>query len=233
MVGYFQPTTWRRTMTNRIVLSVFAMGLLAGSDSLAQTTGIPDMDNSWVEMQDGGGVVVLFVVPNGTGSPFTEARTLDGPVDATITLYLRDANNDPVVNYPREDILLRTAVIESFMPCIGGGHPDANTDINGETQWVNPLLATGWAYNGFEVVIQNLGQLPHDDPLPLRINNPDITGGGPGDLGGDGTVNLADVASFAARYFGSYSFLCDFYYDGVLDLKDIVLLAQSMGATCP
>ena len=96
-------------MVHRKFIAMFAVALMVGS-SLAMATGIPDPQNSWVELACGDCTPVMFNVPNGTGSAFTEARTLNGPVDATVTLYLRDANNDPVVNYPAEDIFLTSSL---------------------------------------------------------------------------------------------------------------------------
>ncbi len=46
-------------------------------------------------------------------------------------------------------------------------------------------------------------------------------------------VNLVDVVLFASIYFGSYSYCADFCWDGDMNLKDVVILAQHMGHACP
>jgi hypothetical protein len=41
------------------------------------------------------------------------------------------------------------------------------------------------------------------------------------------------VVLFAGAYYGAYDYCADFYWDGILNLSDIVVLAQNMGQTCP
>ena len=183
------------------------------------------MDNSWVEVEFPLGTpVVLYNVPNGMGSAFTEARDLGGAVDATITLYLRDANNDPVVDFPAEDLVLEPSA-DFDSPCPGGTIADGNTDVNGMTQWVNPLFAGGWSEGSTVVMIGGIPLHPFPGFLPISHNSPDING--------DLIVNLIDVSLFAQGYFGDYSFRIDLRYDGVINLADLSLFAQGMGAACP
>ena len=186
------------------------------------------MDNSWVEIagQPGDAGRVLFNVPNGSGSAFTEARTLeDGQVDATITLYLRDSDNVPIANYPREDTWLAYIITDTLgVPCTSGTTADYDTDVNGETTWVNPLRAGGWSEGPTVVMIAGSPLLSGD--LNLGHNSADING--------NGVVNLQDVALFAGDlYGGGYMFRSDFHYDGVVNLSDVGKLAQSLGAACP
>ncbi len=59
----------------------------------------------------------------------------------------------------------------------------------------------------------------------ININSPDING--------DLVVNLSDVVEFARDYFGDDDYRSDFYWDGSVDLSDLVLMAQGIGASCP
>ena len=117
-------------IVQRILITI---ALMICAVPLAMAQGIPDLDNSWVAWdQDDGFSPVLLNVPNGTGSPFTEARDLElGQLDATLTLYLRDGNNDSVVNYPREDMWLELGMGAEGDPieCPNGTIADANTEI--------------------------------------------------------------------------------------------------------
>jgi len=183
------------------------------------------MENSWVASATNDSIpLVLFNVPNGTGSPFTEARTLTGLVDAVLTLYLRDGNNDPIGNYPRVDMWLEVGDdIGTLSHCLSGTIAETDTRSNGETNWFNPLRAGGWSEGPTVVMISGTPLLSGD--LDLRHISPDING--------DLVVNLTDVSLFAGDFYGGYSFRSDFYYDGVINLSDVGKLAQAIGAACP
>ena len=73
-------------------------------------TDVPDLFLSEAFITySGSGTVSLLVVPDGNGNPFTEAHDEQGNVaDATITLYLRDAQGMPFVLFPHEDMWLET-----------------------------------------------------------------------------------------------------------------------------
>ena len=162
----------------------------------------------------------IFNIPNGTGSPFTQARNLEGPVDATIDLYLRDSSGAPIPNYPAEDLAL--FFNGAGYQCQGGTIPDSNTDANGMTTWTNPLFAGGWSEGPTLVMIA--GETLLNSPLNLMHNSPDIDG--------NGIVNLLDLSIFAVDYFG-YSFRSDFHYDGEMSLLDLSLFAIGYNTSCP
>jgi len=44
---------------------------------------------------------------------------------------------------------------------------------------------------------------------------------------------LTDVVLFSGIMFGDYDYAADFYWDGVVNLSDLVLLAQGVTADCP
>lgn len=58
----------------------------------------------------------------------------------------------------------------------------------------------------------------------IYFNSPDING--------DLRVNLSDVPDFAGDFFGAYDYRSDFNWDNVINLSDIVFMAQSLGVAC-
>jgi len=222
-------------MKHRIVLSVFAIAMMAGAASFADPpTGDPDLGESSATCLEFSFRTVMFNVPDGSGSPFTEARTLDGQVvDATITLYLKDSNGDEIVDYPIEDMWIAIDDCSQrpcFLPCDGampaddGTTADSNTDGSGVTTWVNPLRAGGWSEGPTVVYID--GDPLLNSLLNMGHNSPDING--------DRVVDLRDVQLFGYDFYAvEYAFRSDFAFDGDINLSDIPKMAQSIEAACP
>jgi hypothetical protein len=129
-----------RTFFFVLILAVFS-----------STAGMADIDVPWV-----GWVVPanteeasLFVLPDGSGPPLTEARLFGGQVvDASIVVGLIDINGNPIFNFPWEDIWLDPET-DTSSPCwangYGGFAADNVTDINGETTFATSLAGGGWA----------------------------------------------------------------------------------------
>lgn len=210
-------------MVLRKLMGIFAITLIVGAASLAMA-GVPDVTQcSATRAYTGPEGTVLFNVPDGNGSPFTGAvKVGGGTADATITLIIRDGAGLPIANYPSED-----AWIESqdggMVACLGGAVADFSTDVNGETVFQNALQAGGQSLAPTIVLINGnaLG-----NSLPIGYNSPD--------LDGSGTVNLTDVQLFAGDFSGvSYAFRSDLWFDNIVNLSDIPLLAASIGAGCP
>lgn len=214
-------------MAQRLITTLLAIVMLVGAGSFGMAFGIPDATQcvAWFDNLPPGSNAVLFNVPNGTGSSLTEARTLEGPVDATIWIEVNDGAGVSIANYPAEDIWLEPAGM--FSPCTSGTIADYNTDPWGWTSWQNPLRAGGWT-EGYTWVVVN-GNAVHPNGLPentiLRHNSPDING--------DLQVDLVDLALFAIDYTGDYSFRSDLYYDGIMTLQDLALFAIGYNAVCP
>lgn len=166
---------------------------------------------------------VLFNLPDGGGSAFTEASIGGITVDATITLTVLNAAGDPVTNYPSEDLWLES-VGGGMMVCPGGANADSNTDAFGQTSWVNPLFAGGYSQELTQVYI-NGAPLQSSAGLLISYNSPDING--------DLVVNLLDLVLFAQDFFGAGGFRSDLYFDNVLNLSDIARLGQNIGVSCP
>ncbi len=205
------------------ILLILAL-LLFGSVSVL-ACGIPDINHSFAVCAHGGTEpVTILNFPDGSGSSFLEARDQNGVLlNATITLVVLDGSSVPVVNFPFEDMWLQSED-GGMVPCVGGTIADANTDMNGMTQWVYPLRAGGASQAPCQVLI-NGDAIVNPPGLPVAFNSPDIDG--------DGLVNLGDVALFSHDFFGGYDFRSDFHRDGVINLSDVSRLAQSFGVSCP
>lgn len=165
----------------------------------------------------------VYIVPDGSGLPFTEAFAPGGEsVDATITLALISHEGDPVVGFPVEDIWLETTG-GSLTSCVGGTSPDAPTDDMAETHWVLPLRAGGYT-EGEMVRVMFYGVPIAGAGLPIHFRS--------ADLDGDLQVNLTDIALFTPGRMNDDP-ACDFNHDGVVDLADIARFTQALGTACP
>ncbi len=204
---------------------IFVMVFLFSGSALA-CTGIPDLNLSivWQEFE---GWATLLISPDGSGPPVTEARTADGTVvDATIHLtliYDCDGDQGPVANFPVEDMWLETqgGGVVFFQ---GGSIADDNTHQDGNAKWSRPLRGGGWDEGASRVVVNGMPLGPSEG-VTLNFNSPD--------LDGSGYVNLMEISEFAEDYFSGFTFRSDLYRDGVLDLSDLVILAEFFGAACP
>ncbi len=211
-------------MVLRKIMGLFVCALVIGSAALA-TAGVPSPIETIATQANGNTEdLVLFVLPSGIGSSFTEAQKKnDGAVrDASITMIVEDAFGAVVANFPAEDMWLESND-GGMAPCVGGTSADQDTDATGFTQWVNPLNAGGNS-EAVCVVFVN-GQALNGVPFTLAFNS--------ADMNGDGSVNLVDVGLFSGAFFGAYDFAADFYADGALNLVDVGRLAQGLGGSCP
>jgi len=198
------------------IMGIFAITLLVGAASFA-TAGVPDLTES--DATTAAGSYVMFNIPNGGGSSFGAAAG----GDATITLTLRDGLGAVIANYPFEDMWIESTD-GGMVACTGGATADANTDAAGETEWATPLQAGGSSEAGTQVSIS--GAFLAGATLPINHNSADIDG--------NGAVNLSDVPLFAGDFYGGMDpFRSDFAFDGVVNLSDVVRLAQALGASCP
>jgi hypothetical protein len=213
-----------RVMFNsKIVVLIFAVLFIAPVNPAL--SGVPDASQCEAFIAyTGPGVVSLMVVPDGSGNSFTEARDDQGNiVDATITIIVRDYAGSVIVNYPSEDMWLETAD-DGLVAGAWANIPDSDTDAQGTTQWVHPLVAGGSSLGPVFVTI-NAIRLTSNPGLPLKFNSPDING--------DLVVNLQDVSILTVDYYSGYSFRCDLNGDGYLNLRDIPIFAEHFGAQRP
>jgi len=208
-------------MVLRKLMGIFAITLIVCAASLA-TAGVPDVTKCSATTGHAG-FAVLYNVPNGNGNDFTAAVGAGGGVDATITVVVNDGVPAPIANYPFEDIWIES-VDGGMVACTGGSTADASTDALGITQFQNPLQAGGWSLSD-TVVLINGNQVP--GTVAIGYNSPD--------LDGSGAVNLTDVQLFAGDFTtpATYDFRSDLFFDAIVNLSDLPLLAASIGAACP
>lgn len=204
-------------------MGVFMIALIVGAASLA-IAGVPDVTQcTATRAYVGPEFCVLLNVPDGNGNPFTAAVKVGGGVeDATITVIVKDAAGAYIVNYPFEDIWVES-VDGGMVACVGGATSDASTDVNGMTQFQTPLAAGGSSLTDAVVLINGnaIG-----GSIPVGFNSPD--------LDGNGSVNLTDVQFFASDFYApAYAFRSDLFFDNIINLSDIPLMASSVGASCP
>jgi len=178
------------------------------------------------------GRVSVFTLPNGQGDPLNNAFQWDGVpgnppsrVDATIhytVLYF----GDPVYGYPREDMWLESS-LGGLVLCPGGSIADSNTDEQGRTTFSNPVSGGGATDPdaGEQCLVVVNGVVCPLEGLDIQFNSPDMNR--------DLQVNLTDVVIFVGIFTGAYDYAADFFWDGVINLSDIVYLASGFGAACP
>jgi hypothetical protein len=176
----------------------------------------------------------LLVVPDGSGPPMSQARYANGEVvDATVTVYLVTDDGSPIAGFPAEDVWLDfNATGDPLRNCdpnfaiISADGPSSPT---GRMTFSLPVAAGGWTEGPATIYIYGSPARHRDwtpwDPLPMRLNSPDISG--------DHQINLIDLTYFSQDYFGDYNFRSDLYPDGDLDLADVVYFTRGLGRTCP
>lgn len=174
------------------------------------------------------GEVSVFTLPDGNGKGLNEAKVeVGGEVDATITVTLVDALGNPIFLYPFEDMWLETSA-GGLAPCNGGSVSDGSTDINGQTTFSAALYAGGSSDRvGGEKckVIVNGTALVGSD-MDILFNSADIDG--------DLQVGLPDTVAFVPLYTGGvYNYSIDFFFDGGINLSDLVLYAGGLNTACP
>jgi len=201
----------------------FALGLFLLGATGVVASNVPDVNLSTATIAPEANGANIFVVPDGSGQPFTQAHAPGGAlVDATITLTLVDTQGDAIYLYPHEDLWLETSG-NGLVPCAGGTIADHSTDFVGQTTWSDPPRAGGNSHG--EVVQVHVGGMPLGGPgLNLTFNSADING--------DLEIDLSDIATFTPM-LSTYSVDGDFNHDGVVDLSDVARFVNAVGVSCP
>ncbi|MCB1150758.1 hypothetical protein KDK88_04385, partial [bacterium] len=184
-------------------------------------TGIPDLSHCiWTHgLATEAGACTC---PAGDGDPLS-AMLQDGvTVDGTITVHMLDMFDQPIVNYPAEDLWLEGLGM-GF--CLPPPSADGPTDAQGLTTFTLSPNFRG-VQTGPLLVVINGDVMADAGGALFRFASVD--------LDGSGEVNLSDVILFANRYTpGDYHPSVDFYHDGTLNLSDVVVLAEHMHHRCP
>ena len=207
------------------MLRRFLFGALVVSLASLATAGVPDLNTSTASIDPAADGANVFVVPNATGAAFTEAKVQQGgggnvTVDATITVTLRDTQGNLIFGYPFEDMWLETDG-GGLAYCEGGTVADGSTDVNGETEWVNPLAGGGNSFGEFTQVY--VAGSPLAQTLNITYNSADING--------DLQINLTDVNLFTPMLTG-YDQEGDYNNDGSVNLTDVNLFVPAIGTGC-
>jgi hypothetical protein len=235
-------------MSRKVLMIVLVLvSMLAGSGLvLAQ----PVPPNSHATYASYPSPCSAVLVPNGSGQQLSACYSFGGnPCNATIIATLNDAAGNPVPGWPAARIWLDTAFglvawcPYNFPPGTWPGYvhiADMPTNAAGQTRFSNAYYGGGqsrpmggdvthvWTMDAAGTPFRLSGTAPGGPPgsnLDIYFNSPDIDA--------NGVVNLVDVVIFAGDFFGPYMYRSDFYWDGNLNLSDLVWLAASMGATCP
>jgi hypothetical protein len=211
-------------MLLRKIMGLAVCAMIIGSAAVA-VAGVPDLQLSQATLAyQGVETLSLYNVPNGSGSPFMEAFLPGGTYqDATVTLTLLDGLGVAIQNFPFQDMWLESAD-GGMVSCGGNATADANTDVNGQTFWGNPLFAGGQS-QALCLVMVNGDALTSNAGLQLSFNSSDINA--------DGIVNLSDGGFFTQTLYGAYSYSADFNYDAVVNVSDAGYMASGLGGTCP
>lgn len=190
--------------------------------------GQPDLTLSGAVAAHGTDEVSVFTNVDGNGKAINQAKLeAGGEVDATITVTLVDSGGNPIYLYPFEDMWLATS-LGGLVACNGGTVADGSTDINGQATFSAALYAGGSSDRvGGEKcrVIVNGSALVGSD-LNILFNSPDMDG--------SLIVDLTDTVAFVPLYTGgAYDYSVDFFFDGAINLSDLVLYAGGLFVACP
>jgi hypothetical protein len=182
------------------------------------------------------GEATILMVPDGSGPPLTAARDAQGNlVNATIRVQFVDDFWNPVAGVPRDEVSLwfEWSTGPAKGCDMGNGHlglfADGPTDGDGWATFSLPLEGGGWNAGPCWIWVNSGGPAMDPDfnvhpPLSLRVVSPD--------LDGDRVVDLVDIGLFAMDYLGGYALRSDLHADGVLNLLDIAIMVQHLGAVC-
>ncbi len=213
-------------MVRRKLVGLFVCSLVMGIASMA-VAGIPDLTLSTATTAATVQVSV-YSLPNGNGKALTSAKAISSttPVNATITLTLKDGNGDPIFLYPSEDMWLETS-LGGLVHCAGGTVASASTNALGVTTFVNAILGGKQSnrVSAEKTIVLISGTPLSGSQLDILFNSPDIDG--------NLVVNLSDTVLYAQNATGAYHYRSDFFFDNAINLSDTVLYAQGIGAVCP
>jgi hypothetical protein len=218
-----------------LILPALAILLLA----LPAWAALSDVPVVWdIQIAHQGGEVSLVILPDGSGPDLTQAMTYQGgPVDAAITVQLISAETCAywILQFPFEDIWLDPAGenwrAADGSPIQGTFWADRNTDLNGLTEFRRGLRGGGWSTGPLTLYLTGSPAADYCrdgapfPPIAMRFNSPDINA--------DLQVNLIDVVLFTQDFYGDYAYRSDFVWDGVIDLLDLAVLAESFGISTP
>jgi len=211
-------------MLHRTVATIFCFAIVALVAAPA-AANLPDLTLSTASIP--ANAVALFSIPNGTGQNLTGAMNATGAtVNGTITVTLLNPIGNPIANFPLEDIWLES--LDGGLGICVTANPDADTDGAGQTFFTGSLNAGGNSFvaDGGGLHVMVLGSSLVGSDLAYNMLSPD--------LDNTGSVDLSDTVMFVPLYTGGgYDKTIDFFWDGNINLSDLVFYAGGLNATCP
>ena len=154
------------------------------------------------------------VSPAGTTPSLAEQGIVVG-------VMIQDCTLAPAANFPAQDVFLASVALAPAVNCRGGSVADRDTDEMGYTTISGVIAGGGWTEEGLRLHVSGIacGQ-----PLPIRLNSPDING--------DLVVDLGDFSIFGQDY-DTGAFRSDFNHDGIVGLHDFSVFGQHYDERCP
>ena len=211
-------------MTRRLLAScstTVVFVFLGAAVAVACVPGIETLDDYvWPTGQD----VSVCVWPD--GRPARAFVAGGGEVEADLRFRVVDFSGQPVADMPMPN----AAWFMSSGP--GALCPDPFAGLASDTDgWVT-LRFSGGGQRGpgvagpFVLIVDACPTLELVLPENVWFNSPDLTG--------DLRVDLSDTPLFAADFFAaSAAYRSDFNWDGQVNLSDLVVMAEALGAHCP
>jgi hypothetical protein len=199
-----------------LVLILLMAGMLLVPVVPADTWAIPTLCNSIVDIATG--THCWVVCPDGDGPPLS--ALVPASSDATISITVRNDQNQPIVGIPASDFWLIGAANQLTL-CGGMQAIDATaaTDAQGQTT-IADALASGACDGGLKIVVQGIVLVdPADCVTDIVV---DVLTRSP-DANGDGLVDSLDFNQFGNAWEplgGTYDPCVDFDCNGAVDAID-------------
>ncbi len=186
--------------------------------------------------------------PDGSGSLMSESWNPDGTgttVDGRVIFRVTRDGGTVVTTIPDEWYLTLEKVTPPWVQrCSYGGGPAYINSI--DHLFVNTTSPIGeYEINGSLAIGGYTQHIPQNPlgPYVLTLNYWDNAGPRAAifahfiflspDLNGDGIVNIADVATLAGIFHGSYEERADYNYDGVINMVDLGIFSGGINTSCP
>lgn len=200
------------------LIALLLLSLFGQPPSRAESI-VPDRDCSTSGLEAGRVGRFMTICPAGDTHSLQSA-------DAVVFVELKDADCNPLTNYPLQDMWLKEAggapsdLVEF---CKGGNFADSNTDSSGRARFSHVLPGGGHTIKHLKVYA---GGVPIRGDVMLNVASPDITR--------DLRVDLVDIGMFTEDFRAGYAgdLQSDLNGDKRLNLSDVAILAQHVGHGC-
>lgn len=164
-----------------------------------------------------------------TSRPY--ALPLLGPGERLTLRYCSSMDNENFTLYDRGMVHANGVLLEEA-PHTGGAWETREIDIS---FLAGQAVVFDWEFDSVDSLVNNFGGWQVDD-VEIVLTSVSCTDPCPGDVNGDGTVNVFDFAEYLTG-FGASSGATrsdgDLDGDGDVDVLDFGLLASNFGALCP